>query len=111
MIDLKRRADQNTGMTEVRGGFELDEARLAHWLAENVEEFSGPITSLKQFKGGQSNPTYMVASASGEYVIRAKPRGALLKSAHAIDREYRVLKALDASERPSHRAPSGRDTH
>lgn len=101
MIDLKRRADQNTGMANVREGFELDLDALSAWMSENVDGFAGRIDALRQFKGGQSNPTYFLNAGSNEYVIRAKPRGALLKSAHAIDREYRVLAALDDTNVPT----------
>ena len=72
---------------------ELDQTSLGAWLAANVAGFSGPF-ELKKFPSGQSNPTYKVAAASGEYVLRRKPFGSLLQSAHAVDREYRLLAAL-----------------
>ena len=71
----------------------IDEAALGAWLEGNVEGFSGPFT-LTKFPSGQSNPTYRVAAASGDYVLRRKPFGQLLPSAHAVDREYRLLAAL-----------------
>jgi aminoglycoside phosphotransferase (APT) family kinase protein len=71
----------------------IDEAALGQWLEANVEGFSGPF-ELKKFPSGQSNPTYRVTAASGEYVLRRKPFGPLLPSAHAVDREYRLLSAL-----------------
>lgn len=71
----------------------FDQGRLEAWLAAHVEGFSGPV-SVEQFKGGQSNPTYRVTAASRTYVLRRKPPGLLLPSAHAVDREYRVLAAL-----------------
>ncbi|MBA4747130.1 MAG: phosphotransferase family protein [Sphingopyxis sp.] len=78
-----------TGTVEPEGADRLDEARLTAWMAANVEGFAGPI-HLSKFKGGQSNPTYKIAAVSGDYVLRRKPFGALLPSAHAVDREYRV---------------------
>ena len=71
----------------------IDEAALGHWLEANVEGFIGPF-QLSKFASGQSNPTYKVSAASGEYVLRRKPFGQLLPSAHAVDREYRLLSAL-----------------
>ena len=66
---------------------------LAIYLEANVAGFRGPLTATK-FKGGQSNPTYRIDAASGTYVLRRKPPGQLLPSAHAVDREFRVLQAL-----------------
>jgi len=66
---------------------------LAEYLEANVPGFRGPLSSSK-FKGGQSNPTYLIDAASGKYVLRRKPPGQLLASAHAVDREFRVLSAL-----------------
>ena len=71
----------------------VDEAALGAWFEANVEGFSGPFT-LTKFPSGQSNPTYKINAASGEYVLRRKPFGPLLPSAHAVDREYRLLAAL-----------------
>ena len=73
--------------------FALDEAALAAALEANVPGVRGPLTATK-FKGGQSNPTYRLDAASGPLVLRRKPPGALLASAHAVDREFRVLRAL-----------------
>lgn len=72
---------------------EIDEAALARWLEGHVEGFIGPF-ELKKFPTGQSNPTYRIVASSGEYVLRRKPFGPLLRSAHAVEREYRVLAAL-----------------
>ena len=72
---------------------ELDETSLGDWLEANVAGFSGPF-ELKKFPSGQSNPTYRLTAASGEYVLRRKPFGPLLPSAHAVDREFRLLSAL-----------------
>jgi aminoglycoside phosphotransferase (APT) family kinase protein len=71
----------------------VDEAALGAWLEANVEGFGGPFT-LTKFPSGQSNPTYKITAASGEYVLRRKPFGRLLPSAHAVDREYRLIAAL-----------------
>ena len=72
---------------------DLDPARLAPWLAEHVEGFEGPV-AIEKFPGGQSNPTYRLTATSGAYVLRRKPFGAVLPSAHAVDREYRLIAAL-----------------
>jgi aminoglycoside phosphotransferase (APT) family kinase protein len=71
----------------------IDEEALGHWLAANVEGFQSPL-ELTKFPAGQSNPTYRIRAASGDYVMRRKPFGQLLPSAHAVDREYRLLSAL-----------------
>ncbi|WP_293881863.1 phosphotransferase family protein [Sphingomonas sp.] len=71
----------------------LDEDRLTAWMSANVAGFSGPLT-LSKFAGGQSNPTYRIDSSSGPYVLRRKPFGTLLPSAHAVDREYAVIAGL-----------------
>lgn len=78
---------------------QLDEITLAQYLARNLADFKGPLQS-KKFSGGQSNPTYLLTSPSGQYVLRRKPPGQLLASAHAVDREFRVLKALENSAVP-----------
>ena len=72
---------------------ELDEEALGRWLEANVGGFARPFELVK-FPSGQSNPTYKITAASGEYVLRRKPFGPLLPSAHAVDREYRLLSAL-----------------
>jgi len=77
----------------------LDEALLASYLEANIDEFKGPLTASK-FAGGQSNPTFKIDAASGSYVLRRQPPGKLLKSAHAVDREYRVLAALADTDVP-----------
>jgi len=77
----------------------FDISRLEDWLCANLDEYRGPL-EVSQFEGGQSNPTFLLAAASGDYVLRKKPPGALLPSAHAIDREYRVMGALATSGFP-----------
>jgi aminoglycoside phosphotransferase (APT) family kinase protein len=79
--------------TDVRRGHELDRARLERHLADHLDGFRGPL-DIRQFEGGQSNPTYLLRASSGAYVLRKKPSGQLLPSAHAVDREYRVMTAL-----------------
>ena len=74
----------------------LDLAALAPYLEMNVEGFSA-LNSVEKFDHGQSNPTYLLTAGSGKYVLRTKPPGALLKSAHQVNREYRVLGALVGS--------------
>ncbi len=83
----------NTGTKEVAESHRFDEASLARWLEANVAGFQGPL-SVRQFKGGQSNPTYQLVTPAKKYVMRRKPPGKLLPSAHAVDREYRVITAL-----------------
>ena len=78
---------------------ELDLARVGRWMAAHVPGYSGPLTATK-FAVGQSNPTYRLNAASGSYVLRRKPPGELLKSAHAVDREFRVQKALYGTDVP-----------
>src|SRR5438132_3909695 len=72
---------------------ELPLDRLATWLSGHVAGFRGPVAA-ERFAGGQSNPTYRLTAASGQYVLRRKPPGPLLPSAHAVDREFRVMRAL-----------------
>jgi aminoglycoside phosphotransferase (APT) family kinase protein len=86
-------------VTAVRPGFALDEARLSRWMTEHVEGFAGPLT-VEQFKGGQSNPTYRLTTPGRAYVLRRRPPGRLLKGAHAVEREARVLSALGAVDFP-----------
>jgi aminoglycoside phosphotransferase (APT) family kinase protein len=77
----------------------MDFNKVAAYLAAQVEGFQGPIEAAKT-PSGQSNPTYILTTPSGKYVLRSKPAGKLLKSAHAVDREFRVLKALHAQGLP-----------
>ncbi|VAX08429.1 acyl-CoA dehydrogenase, putative phosphotransferase [hydrothermal vent metagenome] len=77
----------------------IDEQKLNTYLERHMDGFKGPL-SLKKFAGGQSNPTFLMTAQSGKYVLRSKPPGILLKSAHAIDREYQVTKALCGTDVP-----------
>ncbi len=88
------RQDKFSGTMAQREGFEIDAEILGPYLEAYIEGLTLPIT-IDQFKGGQSNPTYRLKDANGKpYVLRRKPPGKLLKSAHAIDREYKVITAL-----------------
>src|SRR5687767_14609028 len=89
----QEREQLNTGTKDVAESHRFDEARLDAWLRANVEGFEGPL-EVRQFKGGQSNPTYQLVTPSKKYVMRRKPPGKLLPSAHAVDREFRVISAL-----------------
>ncbi len=82
-----------SGTKDVAETHKFNEANLAAWMEENVEGYEGPLT-VKQFKGGQSNPTYKLFAGGKTYVMRRKPPGKLLPSAHAVDREFRVISAL-----------------
>ncbi|WP_054312844.1 phosphotransferase family protein [Mesorhizobium sp. 1M-11] len=77
----------------------LDPALLAPYLEREIPGFSD-LQSIEKFKSGQSNPTYLLTAKSGRYVLRAKPSGQLLKSAHQVDREFRVMRALAATDVP-----------
>jgi aminoglycoside phosphotransferase (APT) family kinase protein len=77
----------------------LDTAALAPYLEAHVPGFHG-LQEVRKFSAGQSNPTYLIVAESGRYVLRAKPPGELLKSAHQVDREYRVMKALAGTAVP-----------
>lgn len=92
-----------SGSGPVREGQGFDTSRLAEWMARNIEGFSGPLT-VEQFKGGQSNPTYKLITPKHQYVMRRKPSGKLLKGAHAIEREFRVIHALRNTGFPVARA-------
>jgi aminoglycoside phosphotransferase (APT) family kinase protein len=93
MADRLDRQRAFSGTGPVRPGQEFDAARLERWLGEHMTGFQGPL-AVEQFKGGQSNPTYKLTARSGTYVLRRKPPGKLLPSAHAVEREFRVISAL-----------------
>ena len=88
-----------TGTKDVAAALRFDIARLEAYLTANAKDFKGPLT-VKQFKGGQSNPTYMLETPARKYVLRRKPPGKLLPSAHAVDREFRAISALHAQQFP-----------
>ncbi|MDE2398966.1 MAG: phosphotransferase [Burkholderiales bacterium] len=93
--------EQFTGTRPVAASHAFDAAALEAWLRREMPGFSGPLT-VEQFKGGQSNPTYKLVTPGRSYVMRSKPGPAakLLPSAHAIEREFRVMKALGATDVP-----------
>jgi aminoglycoside phosphotransferase (APT) family kinase protein len=78
---------------------EFDRGRLSAWLGDHVEDFAGDL-SVAQFRGGQSNPTYKLTTPTRSFVLRRKPPGQLLPMAHAVDREFRVLRALAGTGMP-----------
>jgi len=88
-----------SGTKQVAAALVLDARRLGDYLAQHIDGFAGPLT-IKQFKGGQSNPTYMLETPARRFVLRRKPPGKLLPSAHAVDREFRVISALAAQHFP-----------
>jgi aminoglycoside phosphotransferase (APT) family kinase protein len=95
--------DRFTGTRPVAPQHAFDIQKLAAWMRANVDGYSGDLT-LEQFKGGQSNPTFLLAAGGKKYVMRRKPPGTLLPSAHAVDREYRVISALAKTDVPVARA-------
>ena len=92
-------SEENTGTMEVLERHQFDVSKLEEYMQENVPDFEGTI-KIEEFKGGQSNPTYKVISPNQSYVLRRKPPGKLLKSAHAVDREYTVITALNKTDVP-----------
>lgn len=88
-----------TQTTPVRSGHAIDAAALSAYLRQHLDNFRGPV-EIRQFEGGQSNPTYFLRAASGDYVLRKKPAGQLLPSAHQVEREFRVMMALASTDVP-----------
>jgi len=88
-----------TGTQEVAPDRRFDMAKLQAYMEEHVEGFSGTVEA-REFKGGQSNPTYALVAGGKKYVMRRKPPGVLAKSAHAVDREFRVMTALGQTDVP-----------
>jgi aminoglycoside phosphotransferase (APT) family kinase protein len=88
-----------SGTKDVAAPLRFDAAALEAYLAAHAPGFAGPLT-VRQFKGGQSNPTYLLETPARQYVLRRKPPGKLLPSAHAVDREFRVISALAAQGFP-----------
>ncbi|MET0137927.1 MAG: phosphotransferase [Sphingobium sp.] len=91
--------ESQIGTSAVREKHRFDVAALEAWMQANVADFAGPLT-VEQFKGGQSNPTYKLITPARHYVMRRKPPGDLLPGAHAVDREARVLSALEGTGVP-----------
>jgi aminoglycoside phosphotransferase (APT) family kinase protein len=92
-------SEQFIGVKPVEERHRIDAGRLEDFLKQKLEGFRGPL-GIEQFKGGQSNPTYRITAGGKRYALRRKPPGKLLPSAHAVDREYRVIKALHATGFP-----------
>ena len=90
---MSDRQEKFSGTKEVADTLKFDIKSLEDYMHAHVEGFEGPL-EVKQFKGGQSNPTYQLITPNKKYVLRRKPPGKLLPSAHAVDREYRVITAL-----------------
>ena len=82
-----------SGTKDVTGPLRLEVPRLEKYFAGGIAGFAGPL-NVRQFKGGQSNPTYLLTTPTRRYVLRRKPPGKLLPSAHAVDREFRIIRAL-----------------
>ena len=93
-------AADNVGTIEVQERHKIDEKALQDYMSAHVSGFKGDIL-LEEFAGGQSNPTYKVTAGGKSYVLRRKPPGTLLKSAHAVDREYKILTALSDADVPT----------
>jgi len=87
------------GTIAVRPAHRFDEDALSRYLQARIEGFSGPL-EVWQFDSGQSNPTFYLSVPGAAYVLRKKPPGALLPSAHAVDREHRVMTALHGTGVP-----------
>src|SRR6266446_2067148 len=93
VADGVRKDEEFSGTKPVEERHRIDELALARWMRQHVEGYAGPLTAL-QFKGGQSNPTYRRDTSGRSYVMRRRPFGKLLPSAHAVDREYKFIAAL-----------------
>ena len=98
-----RTAVLQTGIQEVDPRHQLDVAQLEEYVRSQLDDFDGKLV-VRQFVGGQSNPTYLLSDGEREWVLRRKPPGQLVSSAHATDREFRILSALGKSEFPVPRA-------
>lgn len=103
MVDGVRSDEDFSGTKVVEERQRIDEISLGRWMREHVEGYAGPVTVL-QFKGGQSNPTYRLDTPKRSYVMRRKPFGKLLPSAHAVDREFRIISVLGKKDFPVARA-------
>ncbi|MFO1329184.1 MAG: phosphotransferase [Rubrivivax sp.] len=95
--------EEFTGTKPVAPQHAFDQSALLRWLQQQIPGFGSTLV-VEQFKGGQSNPTFRLTADSGRYVLRRKPPGQLLPSAHAVDREFRVIRALHGSAVPVARA-------
>ncbi|MEI9992361.1 MAG: phosphotransferase family protein [Rhizomicrobium sp.] len=93
------RQETFSGTKDVAGAHAFDVKKLEAYLADRIEGFQTPL-EVRQFKGGQSNPTYQLVTPNRKYVMRRKPPGKLLPSAHAVDREFKVISALYPNDFP-----------
>lgn len=100
---MTTRQEKFSGTKDVQSHLRFDTGPLEAWLEANVEGYAGPL-EVREFKGGQSNPTYQLVTPDRRYVLRRKPPGKLMPSAHAVDREYRVIDALHGAGFPVPRA-------
>jgi aminoglycoside phosphotransferase (APT) family kinase protein len=98
VVDV-RQDEENAGTMSVEERHRFNDVRLGEWMREHVEGYAGPLTIL-QFRGGHSNPTYRLDTPTTSYVLRRKPFGKLLPSAHAVDREFKVIAALHKQDFP-----------
>lgn len=96
-------AARPSGIVPVKPQHSFDTAALDRYLDAHVDGYRGPL-EVNQFEGGQSNPTFLLQTPGGDYVLRRKPPGTLMKSAHAVDREFRIMRALAATDVPVPRA-------
>ena len=96
---IKKVEGEMNGTKEMSEKHFIDAKILSDYLENNIDAYEGPL-NIEEFIGGQSNPTYLLKTPSASYVLRRKPPGNLLKSAHAVDREYRVISALNNTNVP-----------
>ncbi|MDC3067393.1 phosphotransferase family protein [Pseudomonadota bacterium] len=101
--DQSDRQQKFSGTKPVQGHLKFDSDKLTQWLSKNLDKRIN-IENVEEFKGGQSNPTYKVRTSEETFVLRRKPPGKLLPSAHAVDREYKVIDALHQNNFPVPRA-------
>ena len=98
-MDMNNNGSIFSGTKDVAENLKFDEIKLQEWFGDNIHDI-GKILQIAQFKGGQSNPTYKISTEKKNFVLRRKPPGVLLPSAHAVDREYKVITALKETEVP-----------
>ncbi len=99
MTEELTRQELNSGTKDVADSHKFDENALREYMEAHVDGYEGPL-DVSQFKGGQSNPTYQLVTPGQKYVMRRKPPGKLLPSAHAVDREYKVITAMGKTDFP-----------
>ena len=97
--DVEANLQDAPEITAVRQIHHFDRGRLERYLADHIDGFQAPV-KVRQFEGGQSNPTFLLEAGREQWVLRKKPPGQLLTSAHQVEREYRVMSALQDSDGP-----------